>query len=408
MFSKLLNIGIYNSLDFYQKREVKILNTLALIVVAGLLIGSTNVFFLGELYPAIAELIIALSSIVVYFLNWKRKYNLAAYVFVVSINCTIFFIAQYYDRSTDTYLYYFPVTFCIALLHNPNKSGIRTFLFFFVVLLSFLSSRFLDIPLLNGTHFTAEQNHLLFLYNVYFCVILTIALVYLFVRILDKQYSDLSQLVDKTKADKVIIANSLKEKEVLLAELQHRVKNNLAVIIALFNFQKENTLNSETKTALNEAKNRVLSIAMVHEQLHTKENLSQINLDRYLSELINEILRSHPLFSNTIIKKQLAHVQLDITKTIPVGLIINEILTNSLKHGYTSQNKIPEIELSLIASANYISIKMKDNGIGFPEPLEKNTSSLGISLIESLTEQIDGKVTFSNNNGAQVEFTFPQ
>jgi len=326
---------------------------------------------------------------------------------VISINCTLFFISQYYDRSTDTYLYYFPVIFCIALLHNPNKPRSRTFFFFLIILISFLFSRLLDIAVLKGTHFTEDQNHLLFLYNVYFCVILTITLVYLFIRILEKQYSNLAELVDKTKEDKILIANSLKEKEILLAEVQHRVKNNLAVIIALFNFQRDGTNNEETKTALNEAKNRVLSIAMVHDQLYKKDNLSQIGLDKYLSELITEVLRSHPLYSNTIVKKQLASINLDITKTIPVGLIVNEILTNSLKHGFRSLNKTPEIELTLISTDNFVSIRMKDNGIGFPEHLEKNNNSLGISLIESLTEQINGKVTLSNNNGAQVEFSFP-
>jgi two-component sensor histidine kinase len=145
---------------------------------------------------------------------------------------------------------------------------------------------------------------------------------------------------------------------------------------------------------------------MVHEQLYKKDDLSSIDIEKYLTELLREILRSHPLYSNAIIKTQIAKITLDITKTIPVGLIVNEVLTNSLKHGFKSLNKTPEIELNVILSNDIISIKMKDNGIGFPEHLQKNNNSLGISLIESLTEQIEGKLTLSNNNGAQVEFSF--
>ena len=192
----------------------------------------------------------------------------------------------------------------------------------------------------------------------------------------------------------------------LLKELQHRVKNNLAIIIALFNFQKESTTNEETVMAITEAKNRVLSIAMVHDQLYKKSDFTQIKLDNYLSELVTEVLRSHPTHSNITIKKQLANVHLDITKAIPVGLIVNEIITNSLKHGFTASNKSPEIELSLITTDNFISIRVKDNGNGFPEKIEKNKNPLGITLIESLIEQINGKVTLSNNHGAQVEFSF--
>lgn len=407
MFQRLLNIGIHHDLDFYQKREVKILNTLALVVLSGLLVGSTNIFFLHETYPALAEIIIGLTSMVVFLFNSQRKYEWAAYSFVITINCTLFFVSQYYERSTDTYLYYFPVIFCIALLHHPKKPKLRSFNFFFITLFSFLASRFLDLEFLNGNHFTEEQNHLLFLYNVYFCVIITIVLVYLFIRILDKQYSELDELLSKTKTDQVLITNSLREKEVLLAEIQHRVKNNLAVIIALFNFQKDSSENEETKTALNEAKNRVLSIAMVHEQLYKKDNLSKINLKRYLSELIREVLRSHPTLSGTLIKEDLADVNLDITRTIPVGLIINEILTNSLKHAFKHPIHVPEITIELFIKDNWIHIHMRDNGAGFPEHIKNNNNSLGVSLMESLTEQIDGKLELTNNEGAVVKLSLP-
>lgn len=407
MFSKLLNTGINNSLDFYQKREVKILNLFALITLIGLALGATNVFFLGEAYPAFVEAFIAFSTAFIFVFNHKKKYQASAYTFILVLNGALIFINQYYDESSGAYLFYFPAVFCVALLHNPNRSILRTIVFLSITLISFLFSRLVTISFLKIHSFSLEQNQITYLYNVYFSVIVTIILVYLIIRLVNNQYYELTELFNKTKEDKIVIANTLKEKEVLLAELQHRVKNNLAVIIALFNFQKDTSINEETINALNEAKNRVLSIAMVHEQLHTKENLSEINLEKYLSELIREILRSHPHFSHTVIKKQIANVNLDISKTIPVGLIINEILTNSLKHAFKSINKTPEIDLTLIASNNFISIKMKDNGIGFPEQFEKNNNSLGISLIESLTEQIDGKVELSNNNGAQVEFSFP-
>ena len=97
--------------------------------------------------------------------------------------------------------------------------------------------------------------------------------------LVSKQYQELDELLSKTKDNQVTISNSLKEKEVLLAEIQHRVKNNLSIMIGLFNFQKETTSNEETKSALLEAKNRVLSIAMVHNQLYRKNDLTKINLN---------------------------------------------------------------------------------------------------------------------------------
>ncbi|MFO0356856.1 MAG: sensor histidine kinase [Sphingobacteriaceae bacterium] len=407
MFKRILHIGIHPEIDFYQQREVKILNSLALVIIFGLLVGATNIFFLHELYPAVAESLIAISSMFIIVLNWKRQYELAAYVYVVVINLTLFFVSQYYEDVTGTYLYYFPVIFCIAILHNPIKKNSRTFAFFSITLISFLATRIINIPFLSGTHFTTEQNNLLLLYNIYFCVILTIALVYYFIRMLNKQYFELAELVQKTKNDQLVISNSLREKEILLKEVQHRVKNNLAVIMALFNFQKESSTNEETKIALTEARNRVLSIAMVHEQLYKKDNFSKIHLDKYIPELIQEVLRSHPLHSHANIKKELESIDLDITKTIPVGLIINEIVTNSLKHGFKNSNNTPEIAVKLRSSNGWIYIDIKDNGTGFPEKIEKNQNSLGISLMESLTEQIDGKIELTSDSGALVKLSFP-
>lgn len=407
MFRKLLNIGVHPELDIYQQREIKILNSLALVIIFGLLIGSTNIFFLNELYPAITELSIGISASFIILLNWKKFYELSAYVFVIVINFSLFFISQYYEIITGTYIYYFPVIFCISILHNPNKKHIRTFTFFFITLVSFIASQVLEIPFLSGTNFTPEQNHILFLYNIYFCIILTIGIVYYFIKLLNNRYTELSELVQKTKSDQFLISSSLKEKDILLKEIQHRVKNNLAVIMALFNFQKESTTNEETKQALNEARNRVLSIAMVHEQLYKKDDFTKIHLEKYIPELIQEVLRSHPLHSHTNIKKELESIDLDITKTIPVGLIINEVVTNSLKHGFKTLKITPEIAVKLRSSNGWIYIDIKDNGSGFPEKIEKNQNSLGISLMESLTEQIDGKIELSSDSGALVKLSFP-
>jgi hypothetical protein len=115
MFKRILHIGIHPEIDFYQQREVKILNSLALVIIFGLLVGATNIFFLHELYPAVAESLIAISSMFIIVLNWKRQYELAAYVYVVVINLTLFFVSQYYEDVTGTYLYYFPVIFYITL-----------------------------------------------------------------------------------------------------------------------------------------------------------------------------------------------------------------------------------------------------------------------------------------------------
>jgi len=407
MFSRIINSGVDKTEDFYQKREAKILNTFALIIVAGLLIGSTNYFFLGELYPLFVEILVACIALLIPFFNYRKWYDASAYLFVISLNATLFFITKYYDSSTDTFLFYFPFIFCVALLHNPNKPYYRSFIFFALILISFVSSQFTGFSFSNTEMFSEEQNTLLRNYNILFCVILTVFLVYTFIQMLNKKYIEISKLLVETSKDKEIIANSLKEKETLLSEIQHRVKNNLAIISALFNFQKDMATNEEIKRALSEAQSRVMSISMVHEQLTRKDNLSIINIKDYLNELSNEILRTYPLYNGMEIESNIEEISLDISTAVPIGLIVNEVVNNSFKHGFKGLTATPAITLQLQKTATSALLSISDNGKGFPENPRADNNSLGLTLVESLANQIDGTVSFTNENGARVVVQFP-
>jgi two-component sensor histidine kinase len=407
MFTKVLNIGIDDDLSFYQKRETKILNLFALITIFGCVVGSINVYFLGEAYPSVIVIFEIIASAAIMFLNHRRFYVASAYLFVVSINLTLMHMNVFYATETGSYLYYFPLIFCIALLHNPNKPKTRIIIFFSMISLGLLTSRFLNPSFIGTAQLTAEQNNIMFNFNVNLVAFLTVVLVFLVISLINKQYVELSELLETVKEDKLTIQNSLKEKDVLLAEIQHRVKNNLAVIIGLFNLQKENATNDETRQSITEAKNRVLSIAMVHERLYRKSDLSKINLKYYISELTKEVVRSHPLYSSVTIAEEMEDLDADITKAVPVGLIINEVVTNSLKHAFNNTQVAPTLHITLLKTFDLICIKIKDNGKGFPENKKHNEKSLGLTLIESLTEQVDGKVYYENNSGAQVKLTFP-
>ncbi|MCW3078308.1 MAG: hypothetical protein JWO32_2917, partial [Bacteroidetes bacterium] len=299
-----------------------------------------------------------------------------------------------------------PLIFCIALLHNPNKSKIRAFVFFTIVVLSFLAGRLLKFPHIGSANLTPLQNTVIFNFNINLVAILTVILVYLVINMINKQYSELSDLLKKSQEDQITIQSSLKEKDILFSEIQHRVKNNLSVIIGLFNLQKDNSSNEETKQHITEAKNRVLSIAMVHERLY-RTNISKINLKNYISELTKEVVRSHPLHGYVTVQENLEDLEVDITKAVPIGLVINEVITNSLKHGFVNTDVKPVLNISVVKTFDLICIKLEDNGKGFPENKTRPEKSLGLSLIESLADQIDGNIYYSNNEGATVKLSLP-
>lgn len=407
MFGKIINIGVHPELDAYQKRETRVLNVIASIIFFGLLVGATNVFFLGEQYPYIFNSSVGvLISFVLYF-NHKRWYMAASYAFVITMVFTLTYVSNYYERSTGTMVYFFPVIFCIALLHNPNKPRYHLMINMVLILVGFIISQSFQLSFIKQGEFTDEQIILLRYYNIYFSVSITIAMVFLLIQQVNKQYKELNALIHKLEENQVIVSASLKEKEILIKELQHRVKNNMAILIGLFNFQRESSNNEEVKNALTEAKNRVLSIAMVHQHLYGKTDLSKINLKNYISELTDEVVNSHPLYANAQIQKDMEDVTVDITKAIPIGLIINEVYTNSFKHAFKEQGISPEFKIGLHIINQTVHLTLNDNGIGFPETIIKNSNSLGQNLMESLTDQIDGKISFTNRSGALVSLSFP-
>ena len=147
---------------------------------------------------------------------------------------------------------------------------------------------------------------------------------------------------------------------------------------------------------------------MVHERLYKKDNLSKINLKQYLSELVQELVKSFPIQSKQIqIEEELQKIELEITKAVPIGLIVNEALTNSLKHAFNSSNDTPTIKIRMQLIYDRIQICILDNGIGFQEATTRKDNALGLSLIESLCDQIDAQVVFKNESGACVSIVFP-
>lgn len=407
IFGNLINLGVKSEMEFYQKREARIVNLFALITLLGLLIGVSSVLFISGDYVFNTVAFSTITSIAILFLNYKLYHNAATYLFVVSINVTIFILNQQYLDTVGNYLYYFPVIFCVALIHNPVKSNTRTAIFFSIVLVSFLCSRLFDIAYLKNTTITEADNAALLTYNSILAFFVTLILVFLVVRLINRQNNEALALLHKEQEAQAIIAQSLKEKETLLAEIQHRVKNNLAIITGLLNLQTEKAPCDVSKQLMTESRNRVMSIAMVHERLYKKDNLSKIDLKLYLSELVKEVIKSFPVTAQQIeTHEELDKIELEITKAVPIGLIVNEALTNSLKHAFNKGQQNPKIKIKMQLIFDRIQICIMDNGSGFADITNRHDTALGLSLIESLSDQIDAQVVFKNEEGACVSLVF--
>jgi two-component sensor histidine kinase len=203
------------------------------------------------------------------------------------------------------------------------------------------------------------------------------------------------------KAEKQIKA-SLNEKEILLQEINHRVKNNMQVISSLFNLQKTNIIDPKMRDILEDAQNRVQAMAMIHETLLNSENLSSIDMQDYFAQLANSIFQNFGKISNGIdLKIDANNILIGFKQATTAGLIVNELVSNSLKHAFPN-NKEGKIKITLRQiEQDQIELTYYDNGIGIPEDFDwDNSKSLGMSLIKLLSErQLNGSLELNREMG---------
>ncbi len=205
---------------------------------------------------------------------------------------------------------------------------------------------------------------------------------------------------------------SLEEKELLLKEVHHRVKNNLQVISSIFSLQSQTIEDEQALAIIEESQNRITSMALIHEKLYQAANLANIDFADYIQDLTSNLLMSYNVSPDWIqTEMNIESIQMTLDSAIPCGLLINELVSNSLKHGFPDGRR-GTISIFLgyqNEQQDTLLLKVEDNGVGLPEDFNPNqTSSLGVSLISSLTKQLRGTLQFQNNPGASFEITFPK
>ena len=197
---------------------------------------------------------------------------------------------------------------------------------------------------------------------------------------------------------------SLKEKELLLGEIHHRVKNNLAIISALINLQIENLKDDDSKIIFEETKDRIYSMALIHNQLYQNKSFAQIEFAQYITNFCLYLSKSYQTNPNIELILKTESVFLDIKTAIPCALILNELITNAFKHAFKNQSS-GKIEIGLKKQGKQVNFYVSDTGAGM-DNIQLQASSMGMSLITSLIDQIDGKLEYKNQNGSIFLITF--
>jgi two-component system, sensor histidine kinase PdtaS len=236
-------------------------------------------------------------------------------------------------------------------------------------------------------------------------------------------------ILDITKRKAADIA-LIKTQEVRIKEIHHRIKNNLQVISSLLSLEAERSTDKRMLEAFRESQNRIASMALIHEELYKGNEIDRLDFADYLRRLTADLFRSYRLGDEKIsLKLDLEQVYLEMDKAIPLGIIVNELISNSLKYAF-SAGKEGEIRITLFTVENHenehnnsgnsgieqdcvneenlpLILTVADNGRGFPEGVDfRNTDSLGLQIVNVLVEQIEGSVELKRDNGTEFRICF--
>ncbi|NWF89008.1 MAG: PAS domain S-box protein [Ignavibacteriaceae bacterium] len=200
---------------------------------------------------------------------------------------------------------------------------------------------------------------------------------------------------------------SLKEKEILLKEIHHRVKNNMQIISSLLNLQAKYIGDEHTSEIFHEGRNRIRTMALIHEKLYGPKDFTRINFAEYLNELCSYLLNAYKIRSQKVgIKIDIEDIYLDLDQSLTLGFIVNELVSNSLKYAFPNGLE-GQIKISLKSSDKQNILKVYDNGVGISSEIELGkTNTLGLQLVQMFCEQISGTVTLRRGEGTEFLISF--
>ena len=229
-------------------------------------------------------------------------------------------------------------------------------------------------------------------------------------KLVQERTEALQKEIAENKAIQVDLAESLQEKELLIKEVHHRVKNNMQVISSLLSIQAEGAGDEIYSNLLNESQQRIKSMALIHETLYQSKDLLKIDFQDYIETLTTSLSRSYSVPGVSVhVDVHVDNVLLDLETAVPCGLVINELVSNSLKHAFHGKEGIGMIDIDFVINDCHYDLRIADNGVGLPDDFDPTKNvSMGMEIVSILTSQLEGNLTARSDGGAIFEIKFPR
>lgn len=411
MFLKYWNlvsgIGVREGYEHSLAKRITLTNQFSVIALTIFFFSGINNLSLGDLFSGLLLEGFVLLCLFGLYMNSRQHHGFAISFLFMTINLALFYFNSYSGVQSGTYLFYFPLILAIAFAFNIRTDKKKIFFLLSSILLLILVNLFTRYRLFESSFINDEKRYQMFIFNLVFSCLAVGFFIYLTIKNGLKESELYGQrLAEHEQAEKKI-KEALAEKEVLLSELHHRVKNNLAIISGLFSLKISSGMPAEAKNVLVESRNRVLSMSLIHNRLYNNHKLTDVNFEQYTAELISEINRSYPSISGSVnVTTDIGDVVLNINVAVPCGLILNELLTNCYKHAFANKDR-GEIHVSFRGDQTTYTMSVRDNGVGLVDGYQ-DKESLGMSVIEALSEQLNGSYSYTHENGTRFTLSFPQ
>lgn len=391
----------------------RIINQFCKLISASALASAALYFYLQIHVLTAATLLVAALFLFFVYLNKTGSFKISRAAIVVTTNLGIIFFSFYLGFDSGIYFYLFVAPLLLYLLFDFSEK--RSILFFLFMYISTFIIIHTDQNPFPGFTANTDPTHLKFVYSFNFCVALALCfgLVTYFagnnkkyiLSLTDHQELLLKEIDLRTKNEE-LVKKSLHEREILLAEVHHRVRNNLAIISGLINLQANNLKEEKSREIFEDTKNRVYAMALIHTLLYQNKSFAEIDFSQYIKMFCGNIQNSYQTRSKVTLETHIENVFFDINTAIPIAMIINELVTNSFKHAFKDRPS-GKIRISLRRPGNdQYEVCVSDNGVGIEKDITALTSQgIGLDIVRSLTDQIDGKL--NNKEGSHFTLIFP-
>jgi|GEM_PF-2166549 len=335
----------------------------------------------------------------------KKKLRLAIFGTALAILAQVTVVATFSFGIRDLALFAFPgILILMSLLLEKKR-------FLILTLISLLCVAWISLGAKFGWY-TVQRPPEPSIYDFIIASALVIITAYMAFLLADNSRQSLQRAreeIQRREALSLVVESNLREKEMLLKEIHHRVKNNLTVIYSLLNLQKTHIHNKQQAIdAFDDMRSRIISMSLVHEQLYQSKNFSQIAMKHYIHNMAEQLKFMYTPKKSIDIRLDVEDISLSMDNAIPCGMMINEITSNAFKHAF-QQTEHPVILITLKQqSQEKIQLTVSDNGSGLPADLDlDNPKSMGLRLVHLLVEQLDAQVYITQENGTRFTITFP-